>query len=168
MILDSAWIFSDAQAMPNSGSDAEVECTNCIDLQAAKNKDWINSPIPLWIIVTVNTVPSAGTSLQVRFYQHSTTTLASGTVLLDGRVIAKEDMSVSPKDEGHVLFCAPLLSCLCTVQAADRTQYCGPVLKANGDLSSGKVDAWLHMGVNPPVWVPRPAIVDASNIVMPV
>lgn len=164
MILDSQWVFSDGQAMPNNTS---AVCTNYIDWTASKWKDWINTPVPLWIIVTVNTVPSAGTSIQVVFYQHSTTTISSGDVLLSGRAIAIAALSADPQNEGHVIFCAPLMSCLCTVQAADRDRYCGPVLVGSGDVSTGKVDSWLHIGVNPPVWVPQPAVNDASNIVMP-
>jgi hypothetical protein len=163
-IQDSQWVFSDAQVMPNAGS---IACTNCIDLTSHKWKDWINSPIPLWIIVTCSVVPSGGTSIQVVFYQHSADTLVGGTALLTGRDIAIADLSADPEDEGHLIFCAPLLSCLCTVQAGDRAQYCGPALVGSGDVSSGYVDAWLHLGVNPPVWVAPPALADASNITIP-
>jgi len=167
MIQDANWTFAEAEGMPN---DAEDELSGVgdydgyIDWTASKWKDWINTPMPLWLVVTCNTVPSGGTSIQVEFYQHSTTTLHSGDMLLAGRVIALADLSASADDPGHWLFCVPLMSCLCSVQAADRDQYCGLVLKGTGDVSTGKVDAWVHIGANPPIPVARPT---ASNIVMP-
>lgn len=166
MILDHNWTFDAATdvSMPNNTTSV---LTNYIDWTANKWKDWINTPQPLWLLVVCTAVPSAGTSIQVRFYQHSTSSLASGDLLLSGRAIAKADLSADPDDEGHILFCVPLMSCICTVQAADRDRYCGLVLSASGDVSSGTVRSWLHMGVNPPVYVPRPALRGGSNIVMP-
>ncbi len=165
MIQDSQWIFSDAQPMPNA---AEAICTNHIDWTSSKWKDWLNTPQPLWVIFTCNTVPSGGTSIQIEFYQHSTTTITSGDLLLATRAVAIADLSADPFNEGHYIACVPLLSVFCGIQAADRDQYAGPVLKGAGDVSTGKVDGWLHIGVNPPLWVPPPAVVDASNIVKPV
>lgn len=160
-IQDAHWVFSDAQAMPNNTT---AVCTNYIDWTTSKWKDWINTPIPLWLVATCNTVPSAGTSIQILFYQHSTTSLASGDLLLSGRAIARADLSADPFDPGHWLFCVPLMSCLASVQAADRDQYCGLVMAGSGDVSTGAIDAWLHIGANPPIPVARPT---ASNIVMP-
>ena len=164
MILDSKWNFELDWDMPDNTTDV---CDGYIDWQAGKNKDWINTSIPRWVIVTCDTVPSAGTSLQVLFYQHSGTTLTDGDLLLSGRVIARADLSADPADPGHWLFCVPLMSCLCSVQAADRDRYCGPVLSASGTLTAGVCNAFLWLGANPPVPVARPDIVGGSNIVMP-
>jgi hypothetical protein len=164
MILDSAWVFSDAQAMPNN---TESICTNHIDWTASKWKDWLNTSQPLWIVFTCNTVPGAGTSICIEFYQHTTTTITSGDLLLTTRAVAVADLSADPFDEGHYIAAIPLLSVFYGIQNADRDRYAGPVLKGSGNVSTGKVDGWLHMGVNPPQWVAPPAVVDASNIVKP-
>jgi hypothetical protein len=162
MILDSKWIFSDAQAMPNA---TEVICTNIISWQTAINKDWINTPIPLWIVFTCNTVPGGGTSVQIEFYQHSTTTITSGDLLWAGPIITVANLSASPDNDGHWLAVVPLITLMTAAQAmTTQDQYFGPVIKGAGDVSTGKVDGWLHMGVNPPIPVTRPT---ASNIVMP-
>lgn len=165
MILDSQWVFSDAQAMPNA---AEVICTNYIDWTTSKWKDWLNTPQPLWIVFTCNTVPGVGTSIQIEFYQHSTTTITSGDLLMATRIVAIADLSADPFNEGHYIAAVPLLSIMYGLQNADRDRYFGPVLKGAGDVSTGKVDGFLHMGVNPPQYVAPPAIVDASNIIKPV
>lgn len=165
MIQDSKWTFSDAQAMPNATT---AICTNWIDWQSGVNKDWINSPIPLWIIVTCNTVPGAGTSIQVLFYQHTTTTITSGDLLWSGPTITRANLSIDPFNDGHVIAAVPLLTLMAAAQTmSGQDRYFGPVLSASGDMSTGKVDAWLHLGVNPPVYVARPAVVGASNITMP-
>jgi len=163
-IQDSQWLFSDAQAMPNA---TEAICSNYIDWTASKWKDWLNAPQPLWIVCTCNTVPGAGTSFQLEFYQHSTTTITSGDLLWSGRDVAVADLSADPQDEGHYLGAVNLAGAFYGIQAADRDRYCGPVLKGTGDVSTGAVDVWLHLGVNPPMWVAPPAVMDASNIVKP-
>ncbi len=161
MILDSQWKFSEAQAMPNA---SESICTNWIDWTTSKYKDWFNTHIPLWVVATCNTVPEAGTSIQIEFYQHSTTTITSGDLLMACRAVAVADLSASADDPGHWLACVPLISILGSLQTADVDQYFGPVLKGAGDVSTGKVDCWLHIGANPPIPVARAS---SSNIVMP-
>lgn len=161
MILDSKHMFADALAMPNN---TEAICTNWFDRTTSKYSDWVNSPIPIWVVFTCNTVPSAGTSIQIEFYQHSTTTITSGDLLLTTRAIPIADLSASPDDPGHWICCVPIISILSSIQSADVDRYWGPVLKGSGDVSSGAVDGFLWMGANPPIPVARPT---ASNITKP-
>jgi len=171
-IQDANWVFADAMAMPNDTTgvpDGYGDYDGYIDWTANKWKDWINTPMPLWIVCTCNTVPGAGTSFNILFYQHSTNSLASGDLLMATRVIAVADLSADPFDPGHWICCVPLISILSSVQAADRDRYFGPVMNGTGNVSTGKIDMWLHLGVNPPIPVAQPSIrpEDASNIVMP-
>jgi hypothetical protein len=170
MILDSKWIFADGESMPNATTGVPSgagDFDGYIDWTSSKVKDWINSSVPIWIICTCNTVPGTGTSFNILFYQHSTTSLASGDLLLATRDIAIADLSADPLDPGHWICCVPLISILSSVQAADRDQYFGPVMNGTGNVSSGKVDIYLWIGVNPPIPVARPVSVGGSNVVMP-
>ncbi|RPJ31930.1 MAG: hypothetical protein EHM35_11970 [Planctomycetaceae bacterium] len=162
---DSQWVFSDAQAMPNN---VEVVTTNDIDWTASKFKDWINSPIPIWFVFTCNDVPDAGTSIQVEFYQHTARAITDGDLLWAGPVVTLANLSADPFNDGHWLAVVPLITLMTAAMImGGQDRYMGPVLKAVGDMSTGKVDGWIHMGANPPVYVAPPAIVGASNVVMP-
>ena len=162
MIQDNSWIFQASWAMPNATTDI---CDNYIDWTASKWKDFINTPMPMWLMVVCTTVPSAGTSIKVEIYQHSTTTLTSGDMLLEGPIITVANLSASAQDDGHVLLCVPMLTLMVAAQTmSGQDRYFGPVLRAAGDCSTGVVESWLHMGANPPIYVSRPT---ASNIVMP-
>lgn len=162
MIQDANWIFQADWAMPNATTDI---CDNYIDWTASKWKDFINTPMPMWLLVVCTGVPSAGTSIKVEIWQHTTTTLTSGDLLIEGPIVALANLAADPYDDGSMLLAVPLLTCMQAAQImGGQDRYFGPVLRADGDCSSGQVDSWLHMGVNPPIYVARPA---ASNIVMP-
>ena len=161
-ILDSGHIFQKDWEMPNAGTDI---CDYYYDWTASKWKDWINTPQPLWIIVTCTGVPSAGTSIKVEIYQHSTSTLTSGDLLIEGPIVVRANLAADPYDDGHILLAVPFATCMQAAQImGGQDRYFGPVLRADGDCSSGQVDAWVHMGVNPPVYVAPPS---SSNVVMP-
>jgi hypothetical protein len=164
MILDHNWQFDAAAkvAMP-SGTTGII--TNVIDWTASAWKDWINSPQPLWYIVVCVDVPDAGTSIKVDFYQHSTTTITSGDLLWTGPAITVANLSADPQNDGHVLAAIPLLTIMAAAQAmGGQDRYMGGVLEAVGNCSTGGVRAFLHIGVNPPIWVAPPT---SSTIVMP-
>lgn len=147
MQFEKLWEFSDAQAMPNNTT---AVCTNICDWTSSIYVPWINSGVDLWLVVTVNTVPGAGTSLAVLIYQHTTTSIGSGDLLLSGADIAIAKMSANPLSRYHYLLAVPFSACFCGKQNADLKQYFGLVLSATGDVSTGAVDAHLRVG-KPPV-----------------
>lgn len=164
MILDYNWQFDAGVnvAMPNNTTGI---ITNYIDWTASKWKDWINNPIPLWYMVVCTDVPDAGTSIKVDFYQHSGTTITDGDLLWTGPAITVANLSADPQNDGHLLAAIPLLTIMAAAQAmSGQDRYMGGVLEASGDCSTGGVRAFLHLGVNPPIWVTPSS---TSNIVMP-
>jgi predicted RecA/RadA family phage recombinase len=139
---DKAWVFSTAQAMPNA---TQSICTYIFDWTSSELMALKNTEPQLWLVVTCNTVPT-GTSLKIEVYQHSTTTITSGDLLMTGRDMAVADMSAKAQDPGHWLFHVPVMSVLGNLQADDVDQYMGIVMDATGNCSDGKIDAWLQHG----------------------
>ena len=174
MIQDANWVFADALAMPSNTTGIPTgygDFDGYIDWTASLWRDWINTPIPLWIVCTCNTVPT-GTSFNILFYQHTTSTITSGDLLWTGPDIVVADLSADPFDPGHWICCVPLMTIMAAAQAmgsGTHLRYCGPVMNSTGVNTDGAVDIWLHQGANPPIPVTQPAIrpEDASNIVMP-
>lgn len=158
MIYEELWEFSDAQSMPNNTTGI---CTDIVDLTSSKYDEWVNMAVPLWLVVTCNTVSSTGTRLQIRVYQHSTSTITDGDLLMSGRDIAVADLSANARDPGHWLFCVPWMSLVCNLQTADVDRYIGPVMSATGDCSDGKIDAMLLATTHPPIPTTQ---VTSSNI----
>jgi hypothetical protein len=157
MIFEKYWEFSDAQVGVN-GTTAVA--TNIVDWTTSEYDEWVNTAVPLWIVVTVNTV-GAGTSVQVIVYQHTATSLASGTALLSGRTLALADASANPRDPGHYLLVVPVMSCLASLQVADVTRYFGIVYSCTGDCTGWCFDAYVLASAQPPI----PTVqVNSSNI----
>lgn len=145
-LFDRLYQFADAQAMPNNTTAKVGDAINWVE-QAG-----IDVTGPLFVIVTVNTVPSAGTSAQACLYRHTTGAIASGTCLVSGEVVARGNMSANPRATGekHVLaaFLLPPRSDR-DESETDEDVYFGLVLATSGDVSTGKVDAYLT--TDPPV-----------------
>ncbi len=91
MIFEKLWEFSDHQ-VGVSGTTAIA--TNIVDTTTSEWDEWKNTEVPLWIVVTVN-VASGGTSVKIMVYQHSTTTITSGDLMMTGRDLALADASGS-------------------------------------------------------------------------
>lgn len=147
MIFEKLWEFSDHQVLV-SGTTAIS--TNIVDWTTSNYDEWVNTEIPLWLVVTVNTV-FTGTSTKVMVYQHSTTTITSGDLLMTGRDVVAADVSANPRDPGHFLFCVPVMSCLSSIQTADRDRYFGLVYGCTGNCSDGYVDAFILASAQPPI-----------------
>ena len=156
MIIEKLWEFSDHQVgVSSTTAISDV----MIDTTSDEYKVFHNMAVPLWIIVTCNVV-GAGTSTTVKIYQHSTTTLTSGDLLMTGRLMAVADQSVNPRDPGHYLFAVPLMSCLCTLQDADVDRYIGIVYDCDGNCGAAYYDAYLTPN-HPPIPTTQ---ITASNI----
>lgn len=157
MIIEKLWEFSDLQQGAN-GTTAIA--TNIVDRTTNKWDQWDNTERPLWLVVTANTV-SGGTSVQVLIYQHTSTTITSGDLLLSGRTVALADASASAQDRGHYLFVVPVMSIFANLQPADRDRYWGVVYNCTGDCTGWYFDAYLLSSAHPPI----PTVqVTASNI----
>jgi len=147
MIFEKLWEFSDHQIGVNGTA---VIATNIVDWTTSEYDEWKNTEIPLWIVVTANTV-SGGTSVAVKVYQHSTTTITSGDLLLTGRDVLLADASASARDPGHYLLCVPVMSCLGSLQTADWDRYFGIVYECTGDCSGWYFDAYILASAHPPI-----------------
>lgn len=147
-MIEKLWEFADALAMPNATT---AICTYIIDWTANSYVDMAFSGVELYVVVTCNTVPGAGTSLKVEAYQHSTTTITSGNLLDTGADRAIAYMSASAQSKYHWLYVRELRGLLLEAYAFDGTldRYFGLVLDGTGDVSTGKVDAWLQLGPPP-------------------
>lgn len=157
MIFEKLWEFSDAQAGDNG---VPVIASNIVDTTTNKYDQWDNTEKPLWLIVTANTV-SGGTSVAVKIYQHSTTTITSGDLLLTGRDLLLADASANARDRGHNLLMVPVLTIFAGMQTADRDRYWGVVYDCTGDCSGWKFDAYLTATANPLIQTTQ---VTTSNI----
>ena len=142
-MIEKLWEFSDAQSMPNATT---AVCTYVIDWTTSILLEMLNSGVELWVVVTCNTVPSAGTSLAVMAYQHTSTTITSGSLLDTGDDRARANMSANATSAKHILYARELSGLLASAQAITATRYFGLVLSGTGDVSTGKVDAWLQPG----------------------
>lgn len=143
---DILYEFADAQAMPNNTTAKVGDAFNWVE-QAG-----IEASGPLFVIVTVNTVPSAGTSCQACLYRHTTGAIASGVSLHAGEVVAIANMSANPRAVGatHILLRALLPPRTDRDEAeTDEDAYFGVVCVSSGDVSSGKIDAYLT--TDPPI-----------------
>lgn len=147
MIYEKLWEFSNAQALVSATTAIS---TNIVDLTTSKWDEWKNMAVPLWLVVTCNVVPT-GTSVTVSVMQHSTTTITSGDTLLTGRTLAVADMSASVDDPGHYLLVVPIMSCICSLQAADVDEYFGLVYTCAGNCTDGYVDAYILATAHPPI-----------------
>lgn len=147
MIFEKLWEFSDAQPGVN-GTTAIA--TNIVDLTTSEFDEWDNTDVPLWLVVTANTV-SGGTSVIIKIYQHSTTTISSGDLLLTSRSILLADASANSRDRGHYLLVVPVMSIFSSVQAADRDRYWGVVYDCTGDCTGWKFDSYIIATAQPPI-----------------
>jgi len=157
MIFEKLWEFSDAQIGVNATTGI---ASNIVDLTTSEYDEWDNMAVPLWIVVTANTV-SGGTSVTIKIYQHSTTTITSGDLLMTGAAVLTADASADPRDRGHYLFVVPVMSVFAPIQPADRDRYWGIVYDCAGDCRGWYFDAYIVATAQPPI----PTVqVTASNI----
>ena len=143
MIYDVLFEFSDAQSVT-----ADAVASYYIDWETADLNIEVGDPV--FILVTVNTAPSGGTSAQVVIYNHTTSTINSGTALLTG-----EDIAIASLTAGTVMFCANL------PPRADNERYFGVYYNVTGTTTALKVDAQLVMGMPAPLTSTQ---VSTSNI----
>ena len=141
--IEKLFEFCNAQSMPNATTVVSDFVINMVE-----NLGWAAKNRPMWIVVTVNTVPSAGTSCNVFLYRHTSAAVGSGKLLMTSEVVAIADMSANPRATGgkHILavFPWPLRSDR-DADETDQTEYFGLVLNGAGDVSSGKVDAYVSI-----------------------
>jgi hypothetical protein len=126
-MFDVLFEFSDNQSMPNATTVVSTDVINWVENVGIENRS-----IPAYIVVRVNTVPSAGTSLTVQVYRHTSAGVGSGTLLLQGEARLRTDMTA-----GEVIFAETI------PVRADTADFFGLVYSASGDMSSGTVDAFI-------------------------
>ena len=141
-MIQKLWEFADALAMPNATT---AIMTYIIDWTTSEYLEMMNSGVELWVVVTVNTVPT-GTSAVILAYQHTTTTITSGDLLDTGDIRVVANMSANAQDIKHVLYARELSGLLASALAVGSDQYFGLAITTVGDCSDGKVDAWLQVG----------------------
>lgn len=148
MIFEKVWEFSDADALPDNTS---AIADNIVDTTASAYDEWNNMVVPLWLIVTVNTV-GTGTSAVAKVYQHSTTTITSGDLLLTGPILTVANQSASARNDGHYLLVVPVLTIMAAAAAmSGQDRYWGLVYTASGTMTDGSVDAYIAATDHPPI-----------------
>jgi len=143
MRFDALFEFADGQSMPNG---ATTICTNVLNWD--ENNLYPEAGVDAFVCVRVNTAPSAGTSITIKLYKHTGATITDGTLLLTGEIVLQ-----AAAIAGKWLFVENLpVGC-------NTVDYFGVVMTGSGDVSSGKIDAFI-LPYNPQ----QSTQVTASNI----
>jgi hypothetical protein len=137
-MLDSSFIFSDAQSVAGLSANSSVISTNVAKILDVLTDAWGSSKSPeiggLWLAVQVNTVLVGSTSaLDVDIYTHSTATVTSGRKIGGIQIPAESAAGW----RGGIQF-AP---------GTEVDEYIGAVFTARGNtVTSSKIDVSLGAG----------------------
>jgi len=144
--FEKLWEFADAAAVPDNTSAT----LGYIDITTSYFTDWLNSGVDLWVVITCNTVASAGTSITGKLCIHTAVDVHSGTALMTGRTIARTALSANPKAAAQMIFACPLSAALAGLThaaiLAATWRYFGPTLTTVGTLTACLVDSYLRVG----------------------
>jgi hypothetical protein len=130
-IIDKICEFSDGQDLA-ALSTSSVISDDVVDL--GDTDLYMGVGCPVYLIVKIGTAASGGTSLQFRLYEHTTTTVNSGTCVWDsgaigvGTLVAGYEMAVA-----------------LPARLGDNGQYIGMYYTAVGDVTACTVDAYLTL-----------------------
>lgn len=127
MKFDALFEFADGQSMPNNTT---AVCTNV--LYWDENNIYPEAGVDCFMCARVNTAPSAGTSITMKVYRYTATDINNGTLLLTGEVVLQAAATA-----GTWLMVVNLPP-RCNTQG-----YFGFAMTASGDMSSGKIDAFI-------------------------
>ncbi len=160
MIFEKLWEFSDAQDMVNATTAIS---DNIVDTTTSIYDEWDNMAVPLWIVVTHSALTATGTSISVKVYTHTTSTITSGDLLFTGPVQLTANMSANARNDGHYLLTLPVQAVMTAAGAmGGLKRYWGLVYTCAGDCSDlGTVDAYILATAHPILPTTQ---VTASNI----
>lgn len=131
-IMDLLCEFSDNQSLASLNGSSVIS-TDVVDLAVADLDFGAGEPI--YLVVKIGTACDGGDTVQFRLYGHTTSTVNSGTMILDSGAIA-----VATLVAGYEVMRMTL-----PVRCDDHGQYIGMYYTAVGTMSAGTVDSYLAL-----------------------